>query len=206
MRIYFKNSSYPARAVKRLKKLTGLPDAIARQWTATVLGYRDWHELYGQLGAHPPSLFDEELDQAAFAARRSSQSEHLDALMAAEAKRAVVDPTVMARVISLNEAVPLLPQWTPSAIRPSRRRSLGDIVNETMAERGLTDLEVAKRSGLSVGTIRDIREDYVMDPRYGTLKALFAGLGISDPPPASAAMDPAPERVPVANAPKRAKS
>ncbi len=61
MRVWFEVATIPTWASKRAKKLLAIKESQARQLTAYVLGYANWHELLQQLGKRPASPLDEEL-------------------------------------------------------------------------------------------------------------------------------------------------
>jgi hypothetical protein len=82
MRINFKTSSVPTRAAKRLKSILSLKESTAREWTAQVFGYRNWHELIQSLDTEPPSAFDEDCSREEVRARRRYHSDRLASCMA----------------------------------------------------------------------------------------------------------------------------
>lgn len=105
MRTNFNSTSIPTRAAKRLKELAGLKDSQAKQWTAYVLGYRDWHELQTEAGQWEASSLDEASNSANRAARRAYQLARLQECLAGHDDKAL-------------NAAHLLGKWQPSAARP----------------------------------------------------------------------------------------
>lgn len=77
MRVHFKTAAIAKRAASRLKDQLGVKASPAREWTAFVLGYRDWHGLEAALDRDPPSPLDEDLPPEALVRRQQYQIERL---------------------------------------------------------------------------------------------------------------------------------
>jgi len=60
------------------------------------------------------------------------------------------------------------------------RDSIRELLVDARWGRGLTQEELAKRSGLSIRTISDIERGQVLRPRAATLRMLALGLGMDD--------------------------
>lgn len=56
--------------------------------------------------------------------------------------------------------------------------SLGDFIRETRSQRGLRDYELAARSGISPGQIRNLESGLTTNPSVATLARLAHGLGV----------------------------
>jgi transcriptional regulator with XRE-family HTH domain len=80
----------------------------------------------------------------------------------------------------------------------SSARDLAGIVRRCRASAGLTQAELAVRTGMSLGAVRDLEQGRTTRPHRRSLNRLAAGLGV-DPPdwdelvPAAAPARPAPE-------------
>lgn len=105
MRINFNTLTVPTRAAKRLKAQLSLKDSVARECTAFVLGYRNWHELQEQTGQWQASPLDEDLVAADLNARRHYQCSRLQEFA----------PRVLSELASASN---VLEAWQPSAGRP----------------------------------------------------------------------------------------
>ena len=86
MRIHFTDGKRPKYVAKQVRDVLNLflDPALpritlsgARQVTARMFGYRDWHELDRLLGTHPASLHDEDCPEDIVRARRARQAEAL---------------------------------------------------------------------------------------------------------------------------------
>ncbi len=60
------------------------------------------------------------------------------------------------------------------------RSSVRQLLRETRWRSGLTQQELAERSGLSIRTISDIERGHVLYPRAATLRMLACALGMND--------------------------
>lgn len=57
---------------------------------------------------------------------------------------------------------------------------LSDQVKEARADAGLTQVEVAVRSGVSLTVVRNIEQGITKNPRYGTVLAILAAIRCHD--------------------------
>jgi len=108
MQIRFSSATIATRAAKRLKRLLELPESTARQWTAYVLGYDDWHALTISLTPGDISPLDEKLSGKELAQRRQFQADRL-AVCLNKAKLLAKDT-----ILFVND-------WQPSAARPQEQ-------------------------------------------------------------------------------------
>lgn len=71
MRFHYPNLDRPKKAAKRVARLLGdrLPLSKVQNGLATVLGYRDWHELELAHSAQPPMPLDQDLSRGDFRSR-----------------------------------------------------------------------------------------------------------------------------------------
>ncbi|MGY3618080.1 hypothetical protein [Bradyrhizobium sp. USDA 10063] len=71
MRFHYPNLDRPKKAAKRVARLLGdrLPLSKVQNGLATVLGYRDWHELEFAHSAQPPVPLDQDLSRGDFRSR-----------------------------------------------------------------------------------------------------------------------------------------
>lgn len=60
------------------------------------------------------------------------------------------------------------------------RSSVQELLRETRWRTGLTQQELADRSGLSIRTISDIERGHVLYPRAATLRLLAHALGMNE--------------------------
>jgi transcriptional regulator with XRE-family HTH domain len=60
------------------------------------------------------------------------------------------------------------------------RNSVQQLLRETRWRTGLTQQELAERSGLSIRTISDIERGHVLYPRAATLRMLACALGMGE--------------------------
>jgi hypothetical protein len=112
MRINFKTASVPTRAAKRLKAALSLKDSTAKEWTARVYGYRNWHDLLNELDTAGASPLDEDCPPSEVAARRQYQAAQLQSCMAKGS-------------IALQlSATTLVSSWQPSAGHPNQKLRL----------------------------------------------------------------------------------
>lgn len=110
MRITFKNLSVPTRAAKRLKALALQSEHPAREITARVLGYANWHELHHAVGQGTEfSVLDEDLSDEDFDARRLYQISKLGPCL--KEANFPMEPEL------------LLAVWRPSSARPQQDAS-----------------------------------------------------------------------------------
>jgi len=109
MRINFKTASVPTRAAKRLKAALSIKDSTAKEWTAQVYGYRNWHDLVQALDTAGVSPLDEDCPPSEVAARRRYQVAQLQACMAKD------------RVAPRLSAAALVDCWQPSAGYPNQK-------------------------------------------------------------------------------------
>jgi len=109
MRINFNTASIPREAAKRLKKQLSIKHSKALEWTAFVLGYRNWYELCAQLGHETASALDESCGPDELKLRLEYQESRLLTCLARE-------PDVGASV----SAGSILAEWRPSAARPRK--------------------------------------------------------------------------------------
>ena len=108
MQIRFGSTTVATRAAKRLKRLLELPESTARQWTAYVLGYDDWHALTISLTPNDISPLDEKLFAKELAQRRQFQADRLAVCL-----NKTELPAKDARI--------LVNDWQPSAARPQEK-------------------------------------------------------------------------------------
>src|SRR4051812_21833129 len=80
--------------------------------------------------------------------------------------------------------------------------TLGRRLREARRLAGLSQEEVARRSGLSVRALRDIEQDRVRQPHPGSVERLTEALGLSEPEVlrASGATGAAPDETPAGTA------
>jgi len=71
MRLHFPNMSRPKQAAKRISTGLSVSLSSAQRAVARSSGYRDWHELEGQVQAGPPCILDESLSPDQYIERQT---------------------------------------------------------------------------------------------------------------------------------------
>jgi transcriptional regulator with XRE-family HTH domain len=57
--------------------------------------------------------------------------------------------------------------------------TLGERIKEARQQRGLTQEQLARRSGLTLNAYGDIERGHITDPHYSSLRGIARGLGIT---------------------------
>lgn len=126
MRVHFKTAAIAKRAATRLKEQLSIKASLAREWTAYVLGYANWHELEQSAGTAMPSPLDEDLTPEDLAERQKYQLERLRTRFV-DAKRT-------------NDPLKVLKAWRPSAARPQEAFAVEEPFDELVFLRLVTAL------------------------------------------------------------------
>jgi hypothetical protein len=115
MRINFLNDCVPTRAAKRLKKLLSEKDALSKQITSYVLGYRNWHDLDSNLGKGIRSRLDEECSTSELQERKEYQIKRF--------KEKVGELNLQ---LNHEQIIAIFDVWQPSAGRPDFQADTSD--------------------------------------------------------------------------------
>jgi DNA-binding XRE family transcriptional regulator len=79
----------------------------------------------------------------------------------------------------------------PAAARPAAARSgtaggaIGPLIRRYRAARGLTQRELARAAGVSIGALRDVEQGRTRWPRWPAFESMAAALGLDQRPPPS---------------------
>lgn len=137
MRINFISTAMPLRAGKRLKRLLAIPESLALECTAFVLGYTTWHELNAQLRTQPATDLDEKVTTTVLAERRTYQLGRLTEFWASKPN----PPADLAQVLAV---------WQPSAARPQEVASA-----PVLSESGLLTLLLTWQAGKGLPAVME---------------------------------------------------
>jgi nucleoid-associated protein EbfC len=145
--------------------------------TATMSGHGELTRL-----AFDPARFVENDAESLGALTRAAINQATDAVKSAATEK------LMAAVAGLQAALTALSTGLPGS-RPSESAPVADVagwalvarvVNDQMAERGMTQRELARRSGVSAATLRKIQRGGEQRRSRATLVSVSRALGLPD--------------------------